>query len=330
MIDSSVWHVLVASLPTTSRAARMRLWRRARALGCGVLRDGVYLLPGSEAARIDFQGMADAVSGAGGVAHVLDLTARHANQEADFQRMFDRTGECLTLMADIVRLRDELPHLVEAELRKRGKALRARIDAVRAVDFFGAEPAAATEAAMQQLERAAVEALAPDEPHDQIRAIARVDPAQYRGRRWATRKRPWIDRLASAWLIGRYVDSKARFVWLDAPSDCPPDAVGFDFDGALFSHANERVTFEVLAASFGLDADPAIGRIGALVHFLDVGGIPVAEAAGVARIAAGFRESLQDDDELLARMSLVFDGLLAAYRVEMPGTGDKASARRMT
>lgn len=326
MNNVPVWLALVASLPTTSRAARMRLWRRARALGCGVLRDGVYLLPGDEAARLNFQALANDVSGAGGVAHVLDLTAHDLNQEADFQRMFDRTGEYATLMADIVGLRDELPHLVEAELRKRGKALRARIDAVRAIDFFGAEPAAATEAAMQQLERAAVEALAPDEPHDQSRSIARVDPAQYRGRRWATRKRPWIDRLASAWLICRYVDSNARFVWLDVPSDCPPDAVGFDFDGALFSHANERVTFEVLAASFGLDADPAIGRVGALVHFLDVGGIPVAEAAGVARIAAGFRESLPDDDELLARMSLVFDGLLAAYRAEMPGTGDEAGA----
>ena len=320
------WLALVASLPTTSRAARMRLWRRARALGCGVLRDGVYLLPGSEAARINFQALANDVSGAGGVAHVLDLTAHGEAQEADFRRMFDRTGEYVTLMADIVRLRDELPRLIEAELRKRGKALRARIDTVRGIDFFENEAAGATEAAMQQLERAAVEALSPAEPHDQTLPLARVDPADYRGRRWATRKRLWIDRLASAWLIRRFIDPKAVFVWLDAPADCPPDAVGFDFDGATFSHASQRVTFEVLAASFGLDGDPAVRRFGDLVHFLDVGGIPVAEAAGVARIAAGFRESLHDDDELLARMSLVFDGLLAAYRAEMPDTGDEAGA----
>jgi hypothetical protein len=316
MTELRTWHALVASLPTTSRAARMRLWRGARALGSGVLRDGVYLLPGEEKMRASFQALANDVAGAGGVAHVLDLTAHDELQDAEFLRMFDRTGEYSALMIDIAALRDDLTRTGQPEWRKRGKALRTRLNAVRETDFFPGEPATATETAMQHLERTALEALSPGEPHDQRRAIPRADPAAYRGRRWATRKRPWIDRLASAWLIRRFIDPKARFVWLDGPEDCPADAVGFDYDGAAFTHANERVTFEVLAASFALDADPDLLRFGALVHFLDVGGIPVPEAAGIARIAAGFRESIHDDDELLMQMSSVFDGLLAAYRAE--------------
>ena len=135
--------------------------------------------------------------------------------------MFDRTGEYSALMTDIAALRDDLTRTGEAEWRKRGKALRARLDAVRASDFFPGEPAAATEAAMQQLERAALEVLSPGEPHDQRRTIARARPGGVSGSAWATRKRPWIDRLASAWLIRRFVDPKARFVWLDDPEDCP-------------------------------------------------------------------------------------------------------------
>jgi hypothetical protein len=90
---------------------------------------------------------------------------------------------------------------------------------------------------------------------------------------WATRRRPWVDRLASAWLIQRFIDPEARFLWLAAPEDCPATAVGFDFDGAPFSHVGTLVTFEVLVRRFALEAviPDSLGR---LIHFLDVGGVP--------------------------------------------------------
>src|SRR3546814_6533704 len=81
-----------------------------------------------------------------------------------------------------------------------------------------------------------------------------------------------VDRLACAWLIHRFIDSQARFLWLESPALCPADALGFDFDGATFTHIEARVSFEVLLASFGLD-QPGLRRIGALVHYLDVGGV---------------------------------------------------------
>jgi hypothetical protein len=102
----------------------------------------------------------------------------------------------------------------------------------------------------------------PDEPRPINEAIGRLDLADYRGRIWATRQRPWVDRLASAWLIRRCIDPQAKLLWLMTPSDCPADALGFDFDGATFTHVGARVTFEVLLASFGLET-PALQRFGA-------------------------------------------------------------------
>jgi hypothetical protein len=122
--------------------------------------------------------------------------------------------------------------------------------------------------------------------------------------------------MASAWLIKRFIDPKANFVWLKDPKRCPKRALGFDFDGAAFTHVGSRVTFEVLAASFGLESDAALMRIGAVVHCLDVGGAPVAEAPGLAAVLAGARARLSSEDALLAEASRVFDNMYANFSQE--------------
>jgi len=156
--------------------------------------------------------------------------------------------------------------------------------------------------------------LSPDEPQQAAGGVARLDVAVYRARTWATRRRLWVDRVASAWLIRRFIDPEATFVWLARPSDCPRQAIGFDFDGADFTHVGERVTFETLMASFGLEDDPALVRLAAVVHHLDVGGEPVPEAAGFEAVMTGARERLADDDALLAEMSNVLDSLHAHFQ----------------
>jgi hypothetical protein len=108
-------------------------------------------------------------------------------------------------------------------------------------------------------------------------------------------------------------------IWLATPADCPADALGFDFDGAMFSHVGSRVTFEVLATSFALEL-PALARLGLLVHYLDVGGVQPPEAAGIESVLAGMRESITDDDQLLIAASSVFDGLLASFDKGTPNT----------
>ena len=122
-----------------------------------------------------------------------------------------------------------------------------------------------------------------------------------------------MDRLASAWLIKRFIDRDARFVWIDRPRDRPRNAIGFDFDGAEFTHTGNRVTFEVLLASFGLDDDPALVKIGTAVHFLDVGGIPVADAKGLETVLTGIKEKARSDDALLAEAMRILDLFYSAY-----------------
>jgi hypothetical protein len=136
----------------------------------------------------------------------------------------------------------------------------------------------------------------------------------FQGRTWATRKRPWVDRLATAWLIARFIDRSPRFVWLDNAKRCPKSALGFDFDGATFSHVDDKVTFEVVLSAFSLEHDPALRRLGELVHDIDVGGIPVDAAAGVETVVRGLQaQHPQDDDALLAAALPLFDSLYAAF-----------------
>ena len=101
-------------------------------------------------------------------------------------------------------------------------------------------------------------------------------------------------------------------MWLAKPKDCPAKAIGFDFDGAAFSHVGARVTFEVMLASFGLE-QPALRRIGAIVHYLDAGGVQPPEASGVESVLAGLRDSIDDDDQLVKAAGPVFDALLVSF-----------------
>jgi hypothetical protein len=117
-------------------------------------------------------------------------------------------------------------------------------------------------------------------------------------------------------LIRRFIDPAARFQWLARPADCPRKALGFDFDGASFTHVGERVTFETLAASFGLEDDPALMRLGAMVRSLDTGSGSAPEGAGFEAVLAGARERLPDDDALLAEIGGVLDSLYAHFERE--------------
>ena len=114
------------------------------------------------------------------------------------------------------------------------------------------------------------------------------------------------------------VDRSARFAWLDSPSDRPKKAVGFDFDGAQFTHVDGRVTFEVLLASFGLEGDPGLAALAKAVHFLDVGGIPVGDAKGLETLLRGAKERIKNDDALLAEATRIFEHLYSAYAAAAP------------
>lgn len=308
------WLLLVVSLPTQGATARMRIWRALKALGCAALRDGAYLLPAGDGRDAALRELADECVREGGTAWLMVVQPQSGEDEAAYLGLFDRTEELAELRKAWKDANRQLGALAPAELQRLQRRLQRDYDAVQAIDYFPNDSAVETQAAWTELNRRIDALVSPDEPSDVIGDVPRLDAAKYRGRTWATRRRLWVDRVASAWLIRRFIDPDARFKWLARPADCPKSALGFDFDGATFTHVGDRVTFETLMASFGLDEDRALLRLGALVHQLDVGGEPVPEAVGFEAVMAGARERLADDDDaLLAEIGTVLDSLYAHF-----------------
>ena len=305
------WILLITSLPTENATARMRAWRSLKASGATVLRDGVYLMPEREDCRATLESVATDVRAADGTALVVRI---EEPSDGNFVSLFDRSADFANLLGEISLAREGLHPESANDVLKQARRLRKTFTNLVAIDFFPGEAQKQADEALRDLEQRAAWALSPDEPRPINEAIGRLDLADYRGRIWATRQRPWVDRLASGWLIRRFIDPKARIVWLASPADCKADWLGFDFDGATFSHVGARVTFETLLASFGLEADPALLRLGELVHCLDAGGLPVPEAPGIEALLAGLRASEPDDDVLLGRACEVFDWLLQNYK----------------
>lgn len=308
------WLSLITSLPTENATVRMRAWRALKASGAAVLRDGVYLMPEREPCRDALNGIAADVREGGGTALVLRV---EEPSDANFAGLFNRSEDYAALLAELAQTRDALSADTLQDTLKQSRKLRKTFGALAGIDFFPGAAQRQTDAALRELELACARTLAPDEPQPVEGAIARLALADYQGRTWATRQRPWVDRLASAWLIRRFIDPQARIRWIASPDDCPADALGFDFDRATFSHVGSRVTFEVLLASFGLE-QAALTRVGALVHYLDVGGVQPPEAAGVESVLAGLRQAIAADDQLLAAAHPVFDGLLASFDNGVP------------
>lgn len=292
---------------------RMRVWRALKSTGCGVLRDGVYMLPKDAPTLSAFPEVEAQVRAAGGFAMTLDLDFRTPAQLDHARTLFDRSKEYGALVSRVKGAKASLAKLGKRKAETVTQRLRQSFDDLAAIDFFPGEARLQAEDAVQAFQREAQRLHSRGEPHALRGKVKRADPDKYQGRIWATRKSPWVDRLASGWLIKRFIDKDARFEWIDSPRNCPKNAVGFDFDGAEFTHVGSRVTFEVLLASFGLDADPALASIGSAVHFLDAGGIPVADAKGLETILRGIREKARNDDERVSKACGVFDHFYAAY-----------------
>ena len=308
-----LWTLLIVSMPTESTTARMRAWRALKACGAAVLRDGVYLVPATASTQASLASVGEDVLAHGGLAYqlALDSVAPY-----DFEPLFDRSTEFATWMLDVQACGAQLKPDNALECVKAVRKLRKSFGQLCAIDFFAGEAQKQAAEALVELEAKVHQALSPNEPvAAPAQAIPMLDRAEYLGRTWATRSRPWADRLACAWLVKRHIDSGAKILWLNSPEECPADALGFDFDGARFSHVGAKVSFEVLLASFAWNS-PAWQRLGALVHYLDVGGIEPPEAAGIERVLAGLCTAFSDDDQLLTAASAVFDGLLASFEKE--------------
>jgi hypothetical protein len=310
---SEFWLAFVVSLPSAASTARMRTWRAVKSLGCAPLRDGAYLLPAQVEQAAQLQTLADETVQDGGTAWILRVQAQDMAEQAAFRALFDRTGEYTPWLEELAQSRQSLPAIAAAELQRLHRRHARTYEAIRKIDYFPGEASIRAEAQWRDFTNAVESIQSPGEPQANAGRIARRDRMQYQGRLWATRRHLWVDRVASAWLIQRFIDPAARFVWLDSPEACPADALGFDFDGATFSHVGDQVTFEVLLTSFGLDADRGLQRLAAMVHALDVGGAATPESGGFEAVLSGARKRWNDDDALLADVGGVLDSLHAHF-----------------
>ena len=307
----SNWTLLILTIAGRQTALRVRTWRRLKTIGVGALQDGVYVVPARTELLAMLEELAAEIRAAGGSARVLDVSAHND----EFASLFDRAAEYQGLLERIRRATPGARQTV-ARATRAAQRLRREFEAIASRDFFAGDAQAQARHALDEL-CARVERLrSPGEPHSKHGRIKRRDAADFLGRTWVTRTDPWVDRLASGWLIHRFIDPRATFRWAKRVTRGTGGTTGFDFDGAAFTHVDGKVTFEVLAESFGLDSDASIVRIGAMVHFLDTGGVPIADASVIETMLRGLKQRARSDDALLALACRLLDDLYAGYKIE--------------
>ena len=302
------WLVTIAQLPLEDPAARMRVLRTLEALGAAVMREGAYLLPDTRANRESLQALADYVAkSVAGTAHVLHVTAASPAQQEAFERLFDRSARYEDLIKTIESLRVGFGQSDPAAISRVLQKQRREFETIAALDFFPNEARARAQQALAEAEAA-------------VRKLLFASQSQALGpgenllrRTWATRKPAYADRLACAWLIRRFVDPEATVVWMGKGDEPPSGAIGFAFDGAHFAANISRVAYEDMLARLELGKNPAIGKIGSIVHFLEMGGNPVPEAAGVQTLLQGAVRRCPTVQELLVEAEKTFDLLYEAY-----------------
>ncbi len=315
----NVFLALLTSLPTGNSTVRMRVWRALKNTGCGVLRDGVYVLPVDAPQAPALAEAESVVRATGGFAMTVELNIKTTTQLEHVRKLFDRGKEYGALVERIVAAKGALKRLGKRKADTLVQRLRRSFEELVEIDFYPGQAQLQAKEAMSALEREMQVLFSEGEPHSSKRKVRRLDPAKYRNRIWATRKNLWVDRLASVWLIKRFIDRNAKFIWIDRPRVRPKGSIGFDFDGAQFTHIESRVTFEVLLTSFGLDHDSALASIGHAVHYLDTGGIPVADAKGLETILKGIQGKARSDDQMVLEATKVFDHFYSAYAQKKAG-----------
>jgi len=307
------WLVAVTQLPTEDPDARMRVLRTLESLGTAVMREGVYVLPDTPENRRALEALTEYIAKSAGNAQVLRVNAASAAQQSSLERLFDRTARYEELIKTVKSLRVGFghsdPHAIARVLQKQ----RRDFEAIAALDFFPAQPRKRAEQALAKAQ-AEVQALLATSSQPAVFGAAE----KLQRRSWATRKPAWADRLACAWLIRRFIDPEAKVMWLEKSEPPPSGALGFAYDGAHFTANAGRVAYEEMLAKLDLGRNPALAKIASIVHFLEIGGTAVPEAAGVQTLLQGALRRSSSPQELVAEAEKTFDLLYEAY-YEPPG-----------
>ena len=302
MIKATSWLLLLFSLPTNRNTERVAVWRRLKKMGAVQIKTSTYLLPDESAQYEQFQWLAKQIRDYGG-----DSTLVRAQEIEGLTRervisMFNEAraktyAELRKSLQDFITRRRKMnADDAASELERLTRQFRE----VRAVDFF--DSPRGHDVAML-LRRA--------EGPRRSGQLEKLDVKQYQGKTWLTRPRPEIDRVGSAWLISKFLDREAKFVF--APkTDSIPNAIAFDMLDTEFSHHGNNCTFEVLIRRFGI-LDKSVAKIGEMIHDadLDDARFQRVEAVGIDRVLKGWAKQGLPDEEILRRGFECFDALYA-------------------
>jgi hypothetical protein len=304
------WYLLIHQIPPQPLYLRAKVRNRLARVGALALKNSVYVLPARASCLEDFQWIAQEVAAGGGEAFVCSAQFVLGVDDAKLGQEFRRAASaaCEAVLSELARARRPLAADERGRLAK-------RLDEARSIDFFGVPEAQEAEKMLRKLE----------EPGRRPARAASRKEAVPPGRTWVTRRDPHIDRLASAWLIRRFVDPRARFRFIDVQREpLRRGEIGFDMVGGRYTHEGDRCTFETLVHRFGI-RDAGVRAMAEIVHDLDLKDDRYGRAAtgGVAQLVAGLTRGYPDDAARTRRAIVLFDDLHASF-----GAAPREPARR--
>jgi len=314
------WLLLIHQIPPKPNYFRVKIGRRLQRLGAVPIKNSVYVLPKSEQSYEDFEWLVREIVEGGGEASVCEARFVEGLSETEVEALFNsaREADYLELAGGARRLRSELSRGKKGEYDKEDlesgiARLRNRLAEIERMDFFAATGRETIEGLLVSLEEKLKASLGQelDKDESQLGAIEKVQ-----GRLWVTRKGIHVDRMASAWLIRRFIDKDARFKFVPGKGYRPePGELRFDMFEAEYTHEGDRCTFEVLLQRFGL-TESALRQIAEIVHDIDLkdGKFGREDALGLERLIAGIAMANPEDEKRLAEGSAVFNSLYQYFK----------------
>jgi hypothetical protein len=297
------WYLLIHQLPPEPLYLRAKIRQRLARVGAVALKNAVYVLPRREECLEDFQWIVEEAVAGGGEAYVCEAEFLEGKTEQALADQFraERDTDYAALVDEIRDWKNEK----DRELPPRAARARKRLEEIRKIDFFDAPRRREAEKRVADLDAAS------------RRPPRRNGPkrSSLLGRIWVTRPGIHIDRIASAWLIRRFLDPRARFRFVDPKEPPRKGETRFDMVGGDFSHEGDRCTFETLVASSGL-TDRALTAVGEIVHDIDLKDDKFGrlEAPGIERLIIGLALANPEDDARLERGLILFDELYQSFR----------------
>ncbi len=314
------WLLLIHQIPPKPNYLRVKVWRRLQRLGAVAVKNSVYVLPRSDQAQEDFQWVAREIAERGGDASICEArfveglsdghveAMFHAARDLDYAQVAEAARRLLKGIGSGSRLGGERQASSAVELTR----LKRRAAEISSIDFLGAPGRRAVDKLLGALDAR----LRAAKRERRTPAASGTIRKRTRGRTWVTRRGIHVDRMASAWLIRRFIDPHARFKFVPGRSYRPQSGeLRFDMFEAEFTHEGDRCTFEVLIEKFQPD-NKALRPVAQIIHDIDLKdakfGRP--EVPGIDRLVAGIAMAHRGDEERLARGCAVFEDLYEYFR----------------